>query len=475
MTEGSKPWSRKFMPDTIDDVVGNERALKQLERWMKSWEKGVPKYRAVFIYGPPGVGKTSSVVALANDMGYDVLEVNSSDYRTKKNLEALIGRSIHQRYTIFGKRRMILFDELEGISGRSDYGGIGAIASIIKSSEIPIVLIATSIAEKWEDKFAPLRRITLHIEYHPIPFGQVLTRLRGIVDELSIQVEEEVLELLAENSEGDLRSIINDLESIARGKERISMADIENLSNRDRKDYTPDALRKMFAAKTLRDARSIISSTHIGYDDLFDWIYENLPVVLDDPEELVEGLEALARADIHQTRAKRSQNYRLLKYMFNDMTGGVSLSRQRSEGLGLIKMARVKIAEQGLPQSDFTLRETPDGLRVEPNRYLKNKWRGVNNALRSMGATWVRGGGCWKLPYFRSPQLVWRYRKTWHSRRRRRSLAAKVAEKCHISSQEAVSDVIPLLRVIYEGDKEMGVGISDWLDLEENEIKWLIS
>jgi len=37
----------------------------------------------------------------------------------------------------------------------------------------------------------------------------------------------------------------------------------------------------------------------MSYDDLFDWIYENLPLVLDDPPDLAEALHALAWANIH--------------------------------------------------------------------------------------------------------------------------------------------------------------------------------
>jgi replication factor C large subunit len=474
MTE-SQPWSSRFRPCTLKEIAGNERAIRQFQTWLKSWGKRIPKQRAAFLYGPPGVGKTCSVIALAGDLGYDLMEVNASDYRTKKNLDALIGRSIRQRVTITGKPRMILFDELEGVSGRQDFGGIGAIASIIKATEIPVVLVATSMGERWADKFRPLRDISLHIEYDHVPFSQILARLRTIVEELGIEVDEDVLELLADRSEGDLRSTINDLEAIAQGRTRVTMAEASGLSARDRKDYTPDALMKMFSAKTLWEARRIISSAHISYDDLFNWIYENLPLVLDDPLELAEGMDALSRADIHQTRARRTQNYRLIKYMFNEMTGGVSLARRNSQGVGLLKMARTKVAELGFPQSDFTIIESPKGIRIKPNRYLKNDWRRVNEAFRSMGAGWIRGGGCWNLPYFRSPQLIWRYRRTYHSRRRRSSIAERVAEKCHISTKEAVAEVIPLVKVIFEESAPMAQEITGWLQLEDKEADWLKS
>ncbi|TRO46621.1 replication factor C large subunit, partial [Candidatus Bathyarchaeota archaeon] len=355
MTAEDQPWTHRFRPSCQAEVVGNERALSQLRNWIRSWEKGIPKERAVFLHGPPGVGKTSCVVAIANDLDLDLLEVNASDFRTKKRLEELVGRASLQTVTITGKRRMILFDELEGVSGQQDRGGITSIRDIIKETMIPIVLIATSPGEQWEEKFRPLVDISTLIEFSPVPFGAMVRRLRECAKELGIAVDEEVLEHLADRSQGDLRSTLNDLEAVSRGKERVTLQDVEGLGRRDRNDYTPDALNKMFAAKSLSEARGVISSAHIDYDTLFDWIYENLPVVLDNPRDLARGMEALSRADIHQTRAQRTQAYRLLKYMFNDMTGGVALSNLYSTGAGLLSQVREKTAALGFPPGAFTV------------------------------------------------------------------------------------------------------------------------
>ncbi len=471
----TQPWTRLFRPNTLKEIAGNEKAIRELQIWLKSWDRGIPQQRAVFIHGPPGVGKTCTVIVVAVDQGYDLMEVNASDYRTKKKLEALIGRSVHQRVTITGKRRMILFDELEGVSGRQDHGGIGAIVSIIKRTEIPVVLIATSIGEKWEDKFKPLRDISLHVEYARISFSQSLGRLKRIVEDLGINVDEEVLELLADKSRGDLRSMINDLEAMALGRTRVTMAEASGAADRDRKEYTSDALMKMFSAKTLSDAKGIISSAHLPYDEIYKWVYENLPYVLDDASDLVEGMEALSRADIYQARARRTQNYRLIKYMFDEMTGGVALARRNSEGTALLKMVRVKVAQLRHPPYEFTVIEAQDGIRITPNMYMKDGWRRANDAFRLMGALWVRGEGFWVLPYFRSPQLIWRYRRTWHNRRRRKSIAKRVAEKCHTSMKVAVAEVIPLLKIIYAEDISMAGDISRMLGLEDNEIEWMRS
>jgi len=69
-------WTVKHKPSSLSEVVGNAEAIQKLSKWVNSWETGIPKKRAVFLYGPPGVGKTVSVEALANDSGMELVERN---------------------------------------------------------------------------------------------------------------------------------------------------------------------------------------------------------------------------------------------------------------------------------------------------------------------------------------------------------------------------------------------------------------
>jgi replication factor C large subunit len=54
-------WTVKHKPKSLTEIIGNADAIEKLLDWVKSWEKGIPKKRAVFLYGPPGVGKTVTV------------------------------------------------------------------------------------------------------------------------------------------------------------------------------------------------------------------------------------------------------------------------------------------------------------------------------------------------------------------------------------------------------------------------------
>jgi len=137
------PWTVKYKPKTISEVVGNDDAKRKIIEWIKSWDRGVPSKRAVFIYGPPGVGKTVFIEALARDFGMELVESNASDYRVADAVKRFAGRA-SEYSTLFGKRRVILFDELDGITGTADKGGVRVITDIVKNTRCPIVLIANN-------------------------------------------------------------------------------------------------------------------------------------------------------------------------------------------------------------------------------------------------------------------------------------------------------------------------------------------
>lgn len=75
------------------------------------------------LVGPPGIGKTTLAYALANEKGYEVLELNASDVRTGERIRQVIGSSMKMG-SLFGFRgRIILFDEVDDLmSGRIRVG-----------------------------------------------------------------------------------------------------------------------------------------------------------------------------------------------------------------------------------------------------------------------------------------------------------------------------------------------------------------
>ena len=61
-------------------MVGNEAAELALQSGFIKWVDGT---KPIFLIGPPGVGKTTIVKALAHQYGYDLIEMNASDTRNR--------------------------------------------------------------------------------------------------------------------------------------------------------------------------------------------------------------------------------------------------------------------------------------------------------------------------------------------------------------------------------------------------------
>jgi replication factor C large subunit len=458
-----KPWTRLYRPKKREDFVGNEKAVNELEKWIRSWLRKTPKKRAAFIYGPPGIGKTSVAQVLAMEHDFRLVEINASDTRNKGSITETLGKAVKQNVTLFGQKRMVILDEMDGLSGQQDRGGVSAVSKIIEQTTSPMILIANTIEENMQVRFRSILKKAKSIEFKPVSSAQIVLKLEYISEDQGIRVHPEVLMEIAMNSKGDLRSATNDLEAIASGKKTITKEDLDVMGHRDRQDYTPNILNKIFTSFDFRKARRTINQSMIKYDDLYEWIYENVPIVLDNPYERLTALQALSRADIYQKRARKT-DYRLLKYFFDLMTGGITFARKNSKGEGYKDQLDVAIMGAGLNPSIITTTNVPEGIMLKPNRWLgKEIWTKLNTNFRELGASWIYSKNIWMLPYYREPQAKWRFIRTYQSRRRMISVTKRLSVKTHSSLSKVRNEILPLLSYMIRINEAMYKDLSTWI------------
>src|SRR3989344_3971709 len=132
-------FTTKYNPNKLSEVVGQQLAISQLKNYIINYK--IQKQKAMLLWGPIGCGKTSSVYALAKELNYDLLEINSSDLRNQENIRQFLDSALGQQ-SLFFKKKLILIDEIDNISGIRDRGCIPAVLKAIEHSVFPVIMTA---------------------------------------------------------------------------------------------------------------------------------------------------------------------------------------------------------------------------------------------------------------------------------------------------------------------------------------------
>ena len=203
------PWIKKYSPEKLDSVVAQDSQMSVLKNYIENYKN--QKKKAMVLYGPSGCGKTCSAYALADELGLDVIELNASDLRNKDQINSVVGAASKQM-SLFGKGKLILIDELDGIAGRKDYGGIPALVKIILESYFPIIITATN---PYDNKFSSIRNKSELLQFKSLEAEDIFILLKRISDLEKIKYDETALKKIARRTGGDARAAINDLEIVS--------------------------------------------------------------------------------------------------------------------------------------------------------------------------------------------------------------------------------------------------------------------
>ena len=71
---------------SLKEIVGQAKAISTILQFLQHFKPG----KALLLYGPPGVGKTATVHAIAREYGLELVELDSSTRRDAKSIGCLI-------------------------------------------------------------------------------------------------------------------------------------------------------------------------------------------------------------------------------------------------------------------------------------------------------------------------------------------------------------------------------------------------
>ena len=297
----------KYKPKNTEDIIGQKDVIIKVEDWLKKWKPG----KALFLYGPTGSGKTLISEIISKKKGLNLLELNTSDSLTASSIRGILG-SATKNSSLF-KGRIILLNDIDSLSN-ADRGGIEEIIKIIRESSYPIVLTADNA---YDTKLRSLRNYCELTRLKKIPVNLIEKKLKEIVSKEKLKVSSDLIRKIAVNSNGDIRSAINDLE----------IADID-LAYRDKEKDIFETLRTIFNAQDIKTAIQAIESSEKDIDEIFWWIEQNVCNEYEKPEEIADVFDLLSRADLFRSKIMTNQNFRFKKYL-RDLIAGIAIIKKK--------------------------------------------------------------------------------------------------------------------------------------------------
>jgi replication factor C large subunit len=444
----TKPWVEKYRPKSIRNMALPSAKIKrhkvdlaeELRKFIINFfkekqnlnEKNIPiklhnrthgkkeqkkklslasEKSAVLLEGPPGVGKTSIVYALANDLDMDVIETNASDVRTKNALQSKLSETIKSKsimdYISKSKKKLILIDEVDGIYGASDRGAVPTILSLIEDTQFPIIMCSNEYKQNLQSLYNKVSKY----EISPLSNEEMMKVLKSILKNENITgFKDDDLILLIEKNHGDLRGLINDLQGITQGQFDKKNLELIGDLHRDSTEEIFGLIQDLFLkVSSLKEAKILTSKSDVDYNFLYKWVNENLPTFIKMKPALSNAYENLSIADEIFGRIQKNQYWSLLPYFFDLFAGGVALTRKKSSHQGFHRVSFPRYSTTGY----FSLTASEQ------------------------------------------------------------SLAEKIKEKYDISEVEIIQNFLPFIRMLCNYSRKQLKNVSDWLELDASEKKIL--
>lgn len=302
-------WVDKYKPKSTSDLIGQARNVAIIKSWLKRFEPS--QSRPLFLYGPPGIGKTTAAHLCCKEVGYTTVEFNASDQRNKNTIEGVINvLAGNSRLNFHGRasdtKDAIILDEVDGMAGNEDRGGIAQLLIEMQKTKKPMIFVCN---DGQHQKLRTLKEKCEVVEFKRPDYDAIRTVVSKISMQEGLRIDKIDVKQLAESSDYDIRQVINSLSLFRDGN-------VEKLVKTTRMnafEATKKVLTSTHPPMSLEDRFNCFFSDY-GIMPLF--VFENYaknqPVKGDHLRAVSKAADSLCFGDFVDKEIHSNQNWSLL-------------------------------------------------------------------------------------------------------------------------------------------------------------------
>jgi len=196
----------KYRPNKLEDFIGNKTCIQPFIRWLLEWDLKNKKTKCALVSGITGVGKSLLVELILKKHDYNIINLSIDDERDKEYMNQFIKPLLRTKKTFDGQENVIVISDIDSGNG---YGFMSSLTECIKDTCIPIICICD---DRYSQSIKPILNYCFDIKLGKPCFTDVYRLIYKVVTTENIKIGKSSIDKLYEQSNGDIRFILNTLQ-----------------------------------------------------------------------------------------------------------------------------------------------------------------------------------------------------------------------------------------------------------------------
>jgi replication factor C subunit 1 len=298
----------KYKPENLENIIGNKNSLNSIQSWFENWyanTKTDSKNVCALLSGPNGIGKTLAVDLLMKKYDLNHIVLNPDEKADKEYIAKTIVPSIQATKSFTKKQNIFVIHDIDCYD---DYGFISSILSCLRETKIPVIATCNN---RYDQSLKPLISYCLDVKFQKPNAADVVKFIKPIIKKESITISDATLNQLIEDSNCDIRNILNNLQLLGGNT---------NINTKDKTNTNIFEMTKQFMSQNVElDDKQRLFWTN---NDIFPlMIHENYPannIKMKNEasylNNIAESIHSLSDIDLFEKDIHMNGNWELMPY-----------------------------------------------------------------------------------------------------------------------------------------------------------------